>query len=135
MLSLVEKQEIKEENQNSSSESLLPPCPEPPEWMSFEAKMEWLRAAPELHKKGRLTGGMISLFENYCIAIGEVRDCEAMISSDGKIVNGKVHPAFKMMLDAMAMAKSIAGEIRFARDGVEDTNRARANGWDESLLA
>ena len=132
-LTLVEKLEI--ERNNIPADGLIPPCPEPPDWMSFEAKMEWLRAAPELHKKGRLVGGLISLLENYCIATGEIRECEAMLASDGKIINGKVHPAFKMMIDAMAIAKSIGGELRFARDGVPDNDRARSNGWDESLLA
>lgn len=108
-----------------------------PEWMSFEARMEWMRSAPELFKKGQLVGGMIALFENYCVAIGLVREFESMISSDGKIINGKPHPAFKMMLDAMVQAKSIASELKFGKvlNPEEQDNGEDKSRWQKGLLA
>lgn len=131
MLNVVRKQEEEFEEE----EDLLGPCPEPAEWMGFEAKCEWMRSAPDLWKKGRLVGGNIALLENFCIAIGMIRECEAMMQEDGKIVGGKFHPAHKMMIDAMTQARSIASELRFARDGAPEETRTKANGWDERLLA
>lgn len=125
-----------------SSEEDLGPCPDAPEWMSFEAKCEWLRAAPDMWEKGKLKGGVISLLESYCVAIGIARECGAMIENDGKIIPpGKIHPAFKMMTEAMAQAKSIATELRFGRDAVApvvsvtDEKEKEDDGWDKELLA
>lgn len=122
-------------SEQEASENPFGPVPEPPEWMSYESKCEWLRSAPSLHEKGRLSGSVISMLESYCIAIGIVRECEAMIAVDGKIVGGKTHPAFRMMMESMKEARGIAVELRFAREGVPQGDKAKANGWDSGLLA
>ena len=116
------------------------PVPPPPDWMSFEAKMEWIRSAPDLHEKGKLKGGIISLFENYCIAIGYIRELEKMLQDDGKIIGGKPHPGYKMLLDTMASSKALASEIGFNRKLIINPlnqEDEEDNAWtkDKSLLA
>lgn len=118
-----------------------PFCPEPPEWMSFEAKLEWLRSAPKLQRQGRLEGGVVAMLENYCVAIGLARDMNGYICADGNFVNSRPHPAIKVMMDAMKEAKSIAAEIKFedkpaSGEGETQTPQeaAAAAGWDSTLL-
>jgi P27 family predicted phage terminase small subunit len=114
--------ETLDENEEGSPETdplvLFGPVPPPPDWMGFEAKLEWIRSAEDLHFRGKLVGGAISLLENYCIAIGYVRELEQMLQEDGKIISGKPHPAYKMLLDTMNNARSLANEIGFTKKQV-----------------
>lgn len=117
-------------------------CPDAPDWMSFEAKLEWLRSAPNLFSQGRLEGGMIGLLENYCVAIGLARDMNAIVCADGNFVSNRPHPAIKVMMDAMKDAKNIATEIKFEagpsptieNEEIRMEKAAVAAGWDASLL-
>jgi P27 family predicted phage terminase small subunit len=117
----------------------LETCPEPPEFLGFEAKCEWLRAAPELFKKGILTNDNLALFENYCICIGTARECLAIIEVDGKVIMTKngpaIHPAQKLMLDSMAQAKSIMDGLKPKKLGNE--KEEIENNWKDTkgLLA
>jgi len=127
--------------QENSKEITFGPCPGPPDWMGFEAKMEWIRSAEDLHEKGRLKGGVISLLENYCVAVGLARELEKTLQDDGKIIAGKPHPAYKMLLEAIASSKQLAGEIGFTRrfgqtpEKEESQEEPTVWGGDKSLLA
>jgi P27 family predicted phage terminase small subunit len=128
------QEESKEDN---SSDLLFGPVPGPPEWMSFEAKLEWFRCAKDLHETGRLKGGMISLLENYCSVVGHGRELEKMLQEDGKIIGGKAHPAYKMYLDTVNNSRALASEIGFSKKlaPVVDKDDSE-NPWsDKSLLA
>jgi phage terminase small subunit len=118
-------------------------CPDAPDWMSFEAKLEWLRSAPKLFSQGRLEGGLIGLLENYCVAIGLARDMNAIVCADGNFISNRPHPAIKVMMEAMKDAKTVAGEIKFElappppapEDEAITLQKATiAAGWDPALL-
>ena len=108
-------------------------CLEPPENFGFEAKCEWIRSCPDLIKRGVLIGGNIGIFENYCISMGMVKEFEDMLEVDGKIVGGRPHPAFKMMIDAMASAKALWGELK--PRGNKEEKEEDTWGKDKELLA
>lgn len=130
MLSLVNKNEEIEEEIDDRG-----PCPDPPEFLEYEAKLVWLEAAPDLWKKDRLHGGTISLLTNYCMVVGEAREMKAVLEVDGKIIKGKPHPAYHMMMSAISTATRIAVELRFAREHINSEDKANINGWDRNLLA
>lgn len=111
------------------------PCPPAPEYISYEAKLVWEEAAPDLWVKDRLHGGAISLLVNYCVAVGVAREMAAILEVDGKIIKGKPHPAYRMMLDAMSTARAVASELRFAREHMNNEDKAKNNGWGDGLLA
>jgi len=73
-----------------------------------QAKAEWKRAAPQLHARRLLTPDTLATLESYCIAIGLVRECENIMSREGRMVEGedgaKPHAAFKMQGAAMREA-------------------------------
>jgi phage terminase small subunit len=109
-------------------------CLDPPETFSYEAKCEWIRACPDLTKRGVLVGGNIGIFENYCISMGMAKEFEAMLEVDGKIISGKPHPAFKMMIEAMTSAKSLWGELK-PRGKDKEQEEEDTWGKDKGLLA
>lgn len=124
------------EEQEETKAKVSSPFPPPPDWMGFEAKCEWLRAGKDMWNEGGLEDKNLGMFENYCIAIGVIRECENMLAVDGKIVGGKAHPAFKMMIEAMAQAKAAAISLRFVRSAPRIKEEEDDNwGRDKRLLA
>ncbi len=124
------------ENNDIDVESL---CPQPPEFLSFEAKCEWLRAAPELFKKGILTDENLALFENYCYLIGQSRECMVIVEVDGKMIMTKagyvVHPMAKLASDSMRDAKNIMDGLKGKKLNLEKGEEE--NNWKDTkgLLA
>lgn len=55
-------------------------APAPPAWLSAVAKKEWQRVAPLLVERRILTDADLGGLENYCVAMGRVRQAEAAIS-------------------------------------------------------
>ncbi len=108
--------------------------PDPPEFMSYEAKCEFLRSVGYLVENEIYNGPNIGIFESYCIAIGFSREFEQMIAEDGKIVGGKPHPAYKMMLDAMAAAKSNWDSIKLKKFNFKEIEEEEENVWKNSGL-
>ena len=74
-------------------------CPVAPSWLTPQAKAEWKRAAPQLHARKLLTPDTLATLESYCIAIGLVRECEDIMSREGRMVEGedgaKPHAGFQ----------------------------------------
>ncbi|WP_406736981.1 phage terminase small subunit P27 family [Thioclava sp. GXIMD4215] len=109
---------------------------DPPEWFSEEEAKEWRRVMPILSERRILTVADLGQLENYCIAIGEVRDMSALIRSKGAIfytdAMPKRHPAAAIRADAMNRSRQLAAElgltpvsrsrptVRDAGDGGED---------------
>ena len=81
--------------------------PSPPEDLGYEAKCIWLKAGKKLLDDGFLDDGNFDLFHSYCVILGEARECESILAVDGKIVGGKKHPAYDMMLNAVDKAKNL----------------------------
>lgn len=129
MLSLVKKEEENDLNQ----EQLIP---DPPDSMSYEAKCEFLRSINYLIENDLYKGPNIGIFESYCIATGFARECESILEVDGKIVGGKPHPAYKMMLDAMSNARASWESLKPKKLILKDEEE-EGNNWkkDKGLLA
>jgi phage terminase small subunit len=54
----------------------------PPSWLSKHAKAEWRRVMPELAKRRILTIADLGSLESYCVAMGRVRQLEALLRTD-----------------------------------------------------
>lgn len=129
MLSLVKRE-------SDLNETGVLNIPDPPETMTnYEAKCEWVESVGDLVEKGIFSGPNVSLFYSYCVATGQARDLEKILEEDGRIVGGKAHPAYRMMLDAMSTARSIWAEIKPKKIVVKEEEEE--NNWknDKGLLA
>lgn len=117
-------------------------CPSPPSWLSAHAKREWKRAAKELHGRKLLSDDTLATLESYCVAVGQVRECEELMTAEGRIVSTdkgpKPHPAFRMQGAAMREARLLAAELALTphRRGVKGGgDEDESDGWDSDLLA
>jgi P27 family predicted phage terminase small subunit len=95
-----------------------------PSWLSKEAKAEWRRVMPLLQERRILTNADLGSLENYCLAIGTVRQMEKVLTAEGYIVHTdrgpKAHPAVKIQSDAMTRARLLAAEL-----GLTPVSRSR----------
>jgi P27 family predicted phage terminase small subunit len=117
-------------------------CPPPPSWLPQHAKKEWKRAAKELHGRKLLADDVLATLESYCVAVGQVRECEELMAAEGRIIkteNGpKPHPAFRMQQAAMREGRLHAAELGLTphRRGVKGGESEDDNGgWDSDLLS
>ncbi|MCO5131210.1 MAG: phage terminase small subunit P27 family [Xanthobacteraceae bacterium] len=103
-----------------------------PKWLSVDAKAEWKRVLPDLVERRILTDADLGSLENYCVAIGQVREMERILQKEGHVYaadNGllKRHPAGVILSDAMTRARLLAAEM-----GLTPVSRSRpAIGDDE----
>jgi P27 family predicted phage terminase small subunit len=112
--------------------------PAAPTWLGDNAKAEWRRVAPVLHSRGVVGPDTMRGLEAYCVAVGQMRDCESLIRLQGLIIagaNGPVpHPAVKVQQSSMRLARQLAADL-----GLGVTKRpvadAETNAWAEGLLA
>lgn len=85
------------------------PFPPPPGWLSETAKAEWRRMQPFLEERRYLSDIDLSNLENYCVAQGRVRECEADISGCADLeVKAKL---WRMQKQAMDTARQLAAEL------------------------
>ena len=95
-----------------------------PAWLSKDAKAEWQRVMPILIERRVLTDADLASFENYCVAIGQVREMERLIKRAGHVVETdrgpRAHPAVKIQSDAMTRARLLASEL-----GLTPVSRSR----------
>lgn len=108
--------------------------PSPPEHLPFEGKILWWKLSKELDDKGRLSESVKDILESYCIVKGQALEFFKMISNDGKIVGGKIHPLWKPMIEAFASSKALFNEIGFIKKESLNLKEEESN-WDKSLLA
>lgn len=95
-----------------------------PSWMSKDAKAEWRRVFPIVRKRRILTTADLGSLENYCIALGTVREMERTLQAEGHVFFGesgpKRHPAVAIQSDAMTRALRLASEL-----GLTPVSRSR----------
>lgn len=83
--------------------------PSAPEWLSERAREEWRRVQPFLEERRILTDVDLSNLENYCVAQGRVRECEADMAEVTDLnVKAKL---WRMQNQAMATARQLAAEL------------------------
>jgi P27 family predicted phage terminase small subunit len=97
----------------------------PPAWLGRHAKAEWRRVVPILVERKILTRADLGVFESYCVAIGQVREAQAMIDAEGITIEvegsfPRVHPAVKLQQAAMGQARLFAAEL-----GLTPVSRSR----------
>lgn len=91
--------------------------PAAPSWLSKFAKSEWRRIMPLLVERRILTAADMGSVENYCVAIGRVREIEKQFSLAG----GAIDPVFCRMQDkAIQTARQLAAEL-----GLTPVSRSR----------
>lgn len=108
-------------------------APPAPGWLSADAKKEWRRVLPILVQRRILTTADLGSLENYCVAIGQVREMERHLqehgavfeafkdTDDGPISLGmKRNPAVGIQSDAMTRARLLAAEL-----GLTPVSRSR----------
>jgi P27 family predicted phage terminase small subunit len=108
--------------------------PAAPTWLSAEAKKEWRRVLPVLVKRRILTKADLGSLENYCVAIGQVRDMERHLQANGHVIQTfkqtddgelvplemKRNPAVGIQADAMTRARLLAAVL-----GLTPVDRSR----------
>ena len=95
-----------------------------PDCLSPDAAAEWERVMPILEERRILTVADLGGLENYCIAIGMVREMERRLQTDGIILDTeqglKRHPAVGIQSDAMTRARLLGAEL-----GLTPVSRSR----------
>ncbi len=108
--------------------SAKPNIPEPPDWLSGEAKDEWERVAPVLSRRGALTPATLGVLESYACAVATVRQCEIAIAREGVTLSSpsgsKPHPCLGPKNRAAAVVLQLAKRLGL----FEDAERAKSNG-------
>lgn len=106
-------------------------APSAPGWLSQDAKREWKRVVPILVDRRILTTADLGSLENYCTAIGQIREMERQLQRDGHVINTdkglKRHPAVGIQSDAMTRARLLAAEL-----GLTPVSRSRPTVRGES---
>lgn len=96
-----------------------------PDWLADGAKAEWDRILPILAQRRIMTEADLGTFENYCIAMGTVREMEREIQKLGHVqkvykvdkdgqsllISVRKNPAVSIQSDAMTRARLLAAEI------------------------
>lgn len=99
-------------------------APAVPSWLSTDAKKEWKRVLPILVGRRILTKGDLGSLENYCTAMGQVREMERHLQDHGHVVDVegvmKRNPAVGIQADAMTRARLLAAEL-----GLTPVSRSR----------
>lgn len=93
--------------------------PPAPEWLSSEARGEWRRMQPFLEERKFLTDIDLSNLENYCVAQGRVRECEATLAGTEDI--DRRAKVWRMQKQAMDAARQLGAEL-----GLTPMARSRA---------
>lgn len=106
--------------------------PAAPGWLPKAAQTEWARVTPILVERKILTDADLGSLESYCLAIGQVRDCQAVLAAlDSPFFAGdngapRPHPAIRVMHTAMTHARQLAAEL-----GLTPVSRSRPAISDE----
>ncbi|UJX47175.1 phage terminase small subunit P27 family [Xanthobacter sp. YC-JY1] len=122
----------------AAQEPLPDGVPEPPEWLTEDARAEWARVLPVLLVERRtITMTDLSIFANYCTAIGQVAEANRILSDEGLTFKGpsgpKRHPAIAIRSDGMTQARQMAAEL-----GLTPASRGRPaikNGGGDDLFS
>lgn len=105
-----------------------------PDWLTADARGEWERVMPVLADRKILTTADLGSLENYCVAIGQVREMQRHIDQHGAIFEAfkegrdgtmlclglRRNPAVGIQSDAMTRAQRLAAEL-----GLTPVSRSR----------
>lgn len=96
-----------------------------PAWMSKFAKAEWNRVMPVLTERKILTDADLGGLENYCTAIGTIREAEKHLQEHGHVIitaDGKMqkNPSVSVQGEAMTRARLLGAEL-----GLTPVSRSR----------
>lgn len=95
-----------------------------PQWLSADAATEWDRVMPILSERRILTVADLGSLENYCTAIGQVRQMERHLQEHGHVIDVegamKRNPAVGIQADAMTRSRLLAAEL-----GLTPVSRSR----------
>jgi P27 family predicted phage terminase small subunit len=115
---------------NSGTVKEEPPAPD---WISGSALEEWRRVVPDLVARGRLNEADLGSVEAYCIAVGQIRDMQRLITEQGAVIYSdkglpKRHPAVAIQAEATNRARLLANELGLTpvsrqRPSIRDNNR------------
>lgn len=98
--------------------------PPAPDWMDTDAAKEWKRVLPILIERRILTVADLGSLENYCVAIGQVRQCERHLQEHGHVIDVegvmKRNPSVGIQSDAMTRSRLLAAEL-----GLTPVSRSR----------
>ncbi|MEQ8292763.1 MAG: phage terminase small subunit P27 family [Roseovarius sp.] len=97
----------------------------PPDYLSDDAKAEWLRIVPLLAERKILTEADVGMIETYCMSIGTVREMDREIQRTGAVqkvykidkegnshlINVRKNPAVSIRNEAMTQARLVASEL------------------------
>ncbi len=96
-----------------------------PDWLSEDARAQWRAVLPLLAQRRIMTEADLGTFENYCIAMGTVREMEREIQKLGHVqkvykvdkdgnallISTRKNPAVAIQSDAMTRARLLAAEL------------------------
>jgi phage terminase small subunit len=89
-------------------------APSAPSWLSPEAKAEWKRVLPALIERKILTVADLGSLESYCVAMGRVRQLEAMLQAEFDL------KVLRAQDKAIVTARQLAAEL-----GLTPVSRSR----------
>lgn len=98
------------------SNDALPRVPSAPSWMQRDAKAEWRRVMPQLVERRILTAADLGTLENYCTAIGQIRQIQRRLQE----VGGIDLQLMRLQNQTMATARQHAAEL-----GLTPVSRSR----------
>lgn len=120
----------------------LSKAPRAPVWLPPEAKEEWRRVLPDLIKRGVLTKVDLSAVENYCFAIGQIRECQKTIAMEGAVIEtkhgSKRHPLFQTLQQMLTESRRLASELGLmpaSRNKAERAPASESIGDQQDLFA
>ena len=95
----------------------------PPKHLSPAAREEWDRLAPDLQRKGLLTGWDVEAFAIYCEAVAGRHIARRLVDDEGLLVEGRGgmvrNPAFQLWRDQAMLTLTAA-----SRFGLSPSDRA-----------
>lgn len=97
--------------------------PAPPSWLGKAAKEEWKRVLPDLIARKVITTTDLGALENYCVAMGNVRDMSRLVNRQGHMVAKKPHPLIRQVSIYLESSRRYAAEL-----GLTPVARQRAGG-------
>lgn len=89
-----------------------------PDWLAEKARAEWDRVMPILTERRILTDADLGSLENYCLAIGRVRDTEGLIQKEADAE--MMLKLIRVQDKAIATARQLAAEL-----GLTPVSRSR----------
>lgn len=107
-----------------------------PPWLPAEAQAEWQRVHPLLSERGTLTDADLSTLEHYCLAVGQVQECQRALADGLTCTTAagelKPHPALRIQHAAIAHARALGRQLGItpaSRGCVSPADKGESNDW------